>query len=521
MNPIDVLPDRINRVLVLGGGSAGFLAAITLKKRLPGLEVRVLRSKELGIIGVGEGTTSSVPFHLFRFLKLDLAEFYAVAQPLWKLGIRFEWGPRPYFHYVFGLELDVRYKGMTKGVGHYLDDGPFEHTGMASALMSGNKAFYRRGDGTPHLDAERMALHIENEQFVAWLEGVAARMDIQVQDDTVVEVLQDARGVSGLRLASGPTLTADLFIDCSGFHAVLLDKALKEPYRGFRKALFCDRAVVGGWNRTSEPIKPYTTAESMQHGWCWAIEHETRINRGYVYSSPFVSDSDAEMEFRTKNPRVERTRIVKFNSGCFGRNWVGNVVGIGNAAGFVEPLEATALATICIQAEALAETLLDTGCRPTPALIELFNRRGQLGWDSVRDFLAVHYKFNTRFDTPYWRHCQDKTDLGAAQEIVDYYRENGPSGLWRVPLYEGGNYLAWGMEGYFAMLVGMKVPYQRTYAPTAAELDLWQRIQQQYAREAQNAFSVREALDLIRSPQWKWPADLYANPQTVGLRRSA
>src|SRR3954463_14377474 len=105
----------IQKVLVLGGGSAGFLSAITLKVKIPQLEVTVLRSKELGIIGVGEGTTNTVPYHLHSYLKLDPKRFYAIAKPMWKLGIRFEWGTRPYFNYVFGLELDCRYKGLSKG----------------------------------------------------------------------------------------------------------------------------------------------------------------------------------------------------------------------------------------------------------------------------------------------------------------------------------------------------------------------------------------------------------------------
>src|SRR5215210_5519605 len=195
---------RVQKVLVLGGGSAGFMAAITLKIKIPHLEVVVLRSKELGIIGVGEGTTQTIPFHLHDYLKLPIKSFYDIAQPMWKLGIRFEWGTRPYFNYVFGLELDTRYKGLNKGTGHYCGDTPYDFVGGPSSLMTSNKVFYRNANG-PRVNGDELALHIENETFVTWLEGQAAACGVKIMDDTVVEVLQDDHGVSGLKLQSGST----------------------------------------------------------------------------------------------------------------------------------------------------------------------------------------------------------------------------------------------------------------------------------------------------------------------------
>ncbi|HEV8608045.1 MAG TPA: FAD-dependent oxidoreductase [Tepidisphaeraceae bacterium] len=517
MNVTPAIPP-VKNVLVLGGGSAGFLAAITLKIKLPELNVTVLRSKELGIIGVGEGTTTTVSYHLHDFLKLPIKSFYEIAQPLWKLGIRFIWGTRPYFNFIFGLEMDARHQGMRKGAGHYCGDGPFDYVGYPSSLMAENKVFYRLPGG-PRIAAEELAMHIENEKFVAWLEGEALSRGVRIMDDTVVEVQQDDRGISGLKLASGGNATADLFVDSSGFYSLLLGKTLAEPFISFKNALFCDRAVVGGWDRSDEPIKPYTTAEAMECGWCWQIEHEHRIIRGYVYSSFFISDEEAERELRTKNPRITKTRIVKFVTGCYQRGWVKNVVGIGNAFGFVEPLEATSLGTICLQSATLAETLRTCGCAAPQSMIDYYNGRGRRMWDSTRDFLAVHYKFNKRFDNPFWRECREKTDLGAAQEIVDYFQDNGPSGLWRVPLFEGTEYRNFGMEGYFAMLVGMQVPYRKTFEPDSRERELWRQLKTNLKAEAQRAYSIREALDLVRSPQWQWPADMYARPQGIGMRR--
>ena len=220
-------------------------------------------------------------------------------------------------------------------------------------------------------------------------------------DDTVEQVIRDGRGgVGGLRLASGRTETADLYVDASGFRSELLGKALAEPFVPYDRSLFCDRAVVGGWEREAgDPVRPYTTCETMDAGWCWQIELEGRVNRGYVYASACVSDEDAEKEFRRKNPMVGPTRVVKFVSGRYRRGWVENVVAVGNAAGFVEPLEATALGTISTQCRLLASSLIDADGEVLPAGVAQYNEHHARSWDGIRNFIAVHYRFNTRLGT--------------------------------------------------------------------------------------------------------------------------
>ena len=416
---------HVQRVLVLGGGSAGLLAAITLKKRLPELDVTVLRSKEIAIIGVGEGTTIPVAAHLHQYLGIPFDEFHRGAKPTWKLGIRFiNWGPRPHFDYALGQQFDVHYPGMTRGFGYYVGDEL--DCGMLSALMTEGRIFPRQPLGAPWITRDA-AYHIENEFLVSFLEGYAVKLGVAIDDGTVVNVEQDDEGVSGLRLASGQIATADLYIDCSGFRSVLLGQALGAPFQSFKASLFADRACVGGWEREGEPIRPYTTGEGMHSGWCWRIDHEHHINRGYVYSSAFISDADAEGEFRDKNPKVKTTRVVQFTSGRYAHAWVKNVVAIGNSNGFVEPMEATALTKICLDAQGLADALFDTCREIVPTTVRQYNLRSAVLWDETRDFLAIHYKFNTRFDTPYWKACVADTDLAGAQHFVDFYRENGPS----------------------------------------------------------------------------------------------
>ncbi len=497
---------RVRKILVLGGGSAGFLAAITCRTIVPDIEVELLRSPDIGIIGVGEGTTPTIPTLLHGILNLDLAEFYRVANPSFKLGIRFLWGPRHHFNYTFRSQCDTQYLKLTQPTGFYCRDN-FEHADQSSSLMDAGKAFMRRPDGYPVLDRDA-SYHLENETFVKFLEGQARKLQVQIRDDKVIEVKQDDTGIAGLVLEKGGEIAGDLYIDSSGFRSVLLGQTLKEPFIPFDKSLFCDRAVVGGWTRSKEPILPYTIAETMNAGWCWQIEHEHRINRGYVYSSAFLTDEQAMEEFRAKNPKLGPTRVVKFVTGRYQNSWVKNVAAVGNSSGFVEPLESTSLAAISIECQAIAENIKDSVDRSvSDSRIRTFNKRAGRNWDTIRDFLAIHYRFNRRLDTPFWRACLADVELGGAREVVEYYQENGPSVMWRDTLLD--RFDQFHMDGHWTMLVGQQVPHKSTFVPSDAELQAWRAIQEANRRAAANGMTVAEALPMIRRPEWTWSNAFY------------
>ncbi|MEX2214491.1 MAG: FAD-dependent oxidoreductase [Phycisphaeraceae bacterium] len=496
----------IQKVIVLGGGSAGFMAAIALKAKIPALEVLVIRSKEIGIIGVGEGSTTGLTRFLHNFLAVHPKKFFDQAQPIWKLGLKFLWGPRRSFNYTFGPGLDSLVTPMSKRLAYYCDaDEAMDNAEVFAAMMARDRVFLRDRRGAMHMHSS-FAYHFENEKFVAYLEQYAGVVGVKMLDDTVRQVTQDDSGITGLNLASGSTQAADLYVDCSGFASVLLSKTLGEPYDSFRSTLFCDRAVIGGWDRGDEPIKPYTTCETMNSGWAWQIEHEHRINRGYVYCSSFISDEEAEREFRAANPKVGPTRVVPFLTGCYRRNWVNNVVAIGNASGFVEPLEATALSVIATQARMLVGTLIDADREIRPLHTAYFSDMNRRLWESIRSFIAIHYKFNTRLDTPFWRECREKTDMASAQAYVDFYLENGPSGYWQQLQLE--TFDQFGAAGYIALLVGMKVPHRASFRASEGEKKMWGQYAGDNQQVASDAFDVRQALAAVRSSKWEWPGHM-------------
>jgi tryptophan halogenase len=491
----------IKKVIVLGGGSAGNMVAAALKTKAPWLDVQIIRSKDIGIIGVGEGSTVVLTKFLHEYLKIGFKKFIELARPTWKPGLKFFWGPRNYFHYSFGGMLSQKVCGLPHNIAYYAYED-MEYEDPYSAIMTHDMGFPPMDDGNPFLH-NAIAYHFQNEHYVEYLEGYNTALGVVIKEDLVQEVLQNEHGIAGLVLKSGTTETADLYIDASGFASVLLGKTLQEPFQNFKSSLYNNRAIIGGWQRApGEIIKPYTTCESMNGGWCWQIDHQTCINRGYVHSTDFTSEEEAEREFRAVAPKVTETKFIKFVSGRYDRAWVKNVVGIGNASGFVEPLEATALGVIAIQSRFLADVIVECKGDVPPSQKYYYNNFNGRNWDGIRKFLSIHYKFNKRFDTPYWRACWADADLAGAEPIVQFYRENGPSSLWAKTMIDYVD--TFGIEGYTALLVGQKIPFERKFEPTAAERETWQKWRQRNKQLALGALNVRQSLDKIEAPGWRW-----------------
>ena len=504
----------ISSVLVLGGGTAGMLAAITLRTRLPGITVRVLRSPEIGVIGVGEGSTPDLPRHLHSYLGIDTGEFLRKVRPSWKLGIRFEWGKRldhfNYgFHSAFGDRLKDAETPAGAGLGFIIGDDHFNYHDRISSLMEAGKVFGRDERGVQMHPST--GYHIENRDLVEWLEAHALSTGVEILDGQMAESVPGPEGLAAVITTDGRRLEADLFLDASGFRAELIGKAMGEPLVSYRDSLACDRALVGGWDRAAgDPILPYTTATTMDHGWCWSIDHHDRIHSGYVYSSAFVSDDEAERELRALEPRLGPLRVVPFVSGRRRRQWVGNVFAVGNAAGFVEPLEATSLLVICNELRNLTGVLADCGAAPTPGLIETCNRFCADAWDEIRDFLAVHYRFNDRKETAFWRACRADTALHASEGVVAFYRENGPSMLAASELLRPRQAI-FGLSGYWTLLLGQGVPHGRGDLRTPALARLWERYSTANAAAAAQGAAIEEAFPLACDPNFRWPRNFYGN----------
>jgi tryptophan halogenase len=498
------MSNRIQKVVVVGGGSAGFLSAVALRRLVPEVSVTLVHSPNVPVIGVGESTTSYLPSFLHDTLGLDRREFYAEVRPSWKMGVHFNWGAKQdsHFNYSFDLLMDQEGPPLQKKCAFYCledwrDAGPFSAAmdrGVSPCVLDHRGSYFVQPNA---------GYHIENERFLAYLQRKAQQLGTEIVAADVVDVVrQESGNVKSLRLADGQELCADLFVDASGFRSLLLEKTMGERYVSYRKSLYCDSAVVGSWPRQGD-ILPYTTTDTMNHGWCWQIEFLDHVTRGYVFSSQFCEPVEAMAEMKEKNPELgDDLRLVRFKSGRYENFWNGNVAAIGNASGFVEPLEATALHLIAEQLLMLCGTLNDTDLRINPEMIRVNNHYFRERWDDVRNFLALHYKFNQKLDTPFWQHCRETTDLCEAQALVDFYQVAGPT-LACSHFIPRSSIFAY--NGYMIILIEQRVPtsFQNEFSPD--DHRRWDHYRNAMRSQVTTALPMRQAMQMVLSPQWQWP----------------
>jgi tryptophan halogenase len=482
----------LRRIVVVGGGTSGYFAALALQRGLPGVAVEVIESDRIPVIGVGEATTTAMLPFLHLQLGIDPVELYREVQPTWKLGIRFDWG-------LAGLSSFMYPFGSSSALGAMAHDHSLSNASFTSRLMEANRTPLVVGDdGQVHnlLPDVKFAYHLQNKRFIGYLTTLAAKRGIghRFADVTDAVVSADGETVERLQLSDGTEVSADLFVDATGFRSRLIEGALGSPFQSFADTLLCDSAVVGEVPQVG-PIQPYTTAETMDAGWCWRIPIEGEDHRGYVYASSFLGKEEAEAEMRRKNPGLANVWHLKFRSGRHEHFWKGNVVAVGNAYGFVEPLESTALHMVITELNLLLGAL---GNKEdwTTASARLNSQIGQQ-WDYLRWFLGIHYKFNRRLHTPFWRHARESVDVSGVQAFLDLYHKEGPwqnSDAWqqltRDPVFNH--------SGFFVLLLGQHAPCPAPTqtATTAAE---WQDRAQALSWLVERSLSQADALAWLRN----------------------
>ena len=483
---------RPRSIGVLGGGTAGYFAALAIKRFDPGLAVTVVESSRIPVIGVGEATTPFLPPFLHHGLGLDVHTLWAEVRPTFKLGIRFFWG-RPgdyFFNYAFG-----------DGHPHeaHVHEADVRRYSPTSLMMTADTVpVLRQPDGAVGslLGRLKVAYHLDNKPFVAYLARQAERAGIARLDATIAEATrtEDGERVAGLIASDGRRLTFDLYVDCTGFRSTLLEQTLGSPFTSYASTLFCDTAVVASVPHGGH-LKPYTLAETMSAGWCWNIPQVDEDHRGYVFASAFQSLDEAAAEMRRKNPGMGEPWTVRFRSGRHAHFAKGNVVALGNAYGFVEPLESTALHMVIVEVAYLLRALADP-MGPDHAL-RLANDRVPAHWDYLRWFLGLHYRYNAKLDTPFWQACRATADVSGLEPMVERFRAEGPfSG--RADLARDEADAVFGHRGLDIMLLGQGIePAVRPAMPR----ERWDPLHADWSRLAGLAMPQAQALrELGRRP---------------------
>ncbi|MGH8213489.1 MAG: tryptophan halogenase family protein [Rhodanobacteraceae bacterium] len=423
----------VRNIVIVGGGTAGWMAAATFSKLLnPACSVRLVESEEIGTVGVGEAT---VP-HLKLFnqvLEIDEAEFVRETRGTFKLGIQFldwarigdcyvhgfgqighEYGLLPFHQYW----LKANAQGWAEEIGEYsLNTTAAERGKFMVSAQDVPK-------NSPLADIA-YAYHFDAGLYAKYLRRYAEARGVRRTEGKVVHVAQREDGfVEEIVLADGERIAGDLFIDCSGFRGLLIEQALHAGYEDWSHWLPCDRAVAVPCENVGPPT-PYVRCIAREAGWTWRIPLQHRTGNGYVYSSRYLSDDEAAAGLLgwIDGAAGAEPRVLRFTGGRRRKAWINNVVALGLASGFLEPLESTSIYLIQSGIARLVNLFPDSGFSRT--LIDRYNAQTDFEIERIRDFLILHYCATERDDTPFWNYCRTMEIPQPLRDVIDLFRDSG------------------------------------------------------------------------------------------------
>lgn len=494
------MDQRIQSIVILGGGTAGWMTAAYLSKALEQtVKITVLEAPAIPKIGVGEATVPNLQRVFFDAIGLPEDTWMRECNASYKMGIKFinwrtggqgEPGPRPlgsstdHFYHLFGLLPDHERLPLSQ---YWVDrklhgetDEPFAYACYREPPIMDEKLAPKFANGGRWTN---YAWHFDANLVAGMLRRFCVtQQNVRHVEDEMTEVRFDERGfITALRTKAGQTLEGDLFVDCSGFRGLLINQAMREPFLDMSDYLLNDRAVATAvpHDDAAGGVEPYTSAIAMTSGWTWKIPMLGRFGSGYVYSSRFASQDEATEEFCglwNLDPEHTPLNHIRFRVGRNRRTWVKNCVSIGLSSCFLEPLESTGIYFITATIYQLAKYFPDK--RFDPILIDRFNREIEVMFDDSRDFIQAHFSFAPRSDTGFWRACKELQLAPDIQEKIAMYRAGLPVNL---PITDESNYYGnfeaefrnfWNNSNYYCIFAGLGfVPDhplpELTYRPAA------------------------------------------------------
>lgn len=432
---MEMIPAPISNIVIVGGGTAGWMAAAALARVLgSSCRLTLIESDLIGIVGVGEAT---VP-HIKAFnnlLRIDEADFVRKTQGSFKLGIQFVDWARIGDRYVHGFGTSIgpdlgllpfhQYWIKAWLAGRAKEIGAYTLNTMAAPR---GKFMVSASDAPPNSPLSNIAYayHFDAALYAKYLRAYAEQRGVRRIEGIVEQVLlhPESGFVESLRLQSGEAIAGDLFIDCTGFRGLLIEETLHTGYLDFTQWLPCDRALAVPCEKISPPT-PYTRSTAREAGWQWRIPLQHRTGNGYVYSSQYLSDDEAAATLLANldGRALAEPKLLRFTTGRRKKAWNKNVVALGLASGFLEPLESTSIHLIQSGISKLLELFPRAGY--DDVLVERYNNRIAFEFDRIRDFLVLHYHATERDDTPFWNYCRTMSIPPELRANVDLFRDSG------------------------------------------------------------------------------------------------
>jgi tryptophan 7-halogenase len=441
--------NRIRKIAILGGGTAGWMTAAALSKVI-GEQVRIclIESDEIGTIGVGEATIPTI--HWFnQLVGLNHNEFMRETRATYKLGIEFENWARPGHVYLhpFGRYGDTNdslpfHHRWIRARQEGLNDGIEEYS-LATLAARGGKFTFPTSDPSSPLSTLGYAFHFDASLYARYLRKQSEARGVRRCEGKVVKIDQhpETGFITCLHSDKGDQLDADLFIDCSGLRGVLIEGVLSSGFEDWSHWLPCDRALAVPSERSGPPV-PYTRSEALAAGWQWRIPLQHRTGNGYVYSSQFISDDEAASVLLSNlnGKPLADPRPIRFIAGRRKKCWIKNVVAIGLSGGFLEPLESTSIHLIQSAIAKLLSLFPTRQC--DPYIVEQFNRVYSQEFETVRDFLVLHYHSTEGKHEPLWEHCRNMALPEGLVYKEEHFKRTGRIVIAPEELFRDASWLA-------------------------------------------------------------------------------
>lgn len=456
--------DRLSNLVILGGGTAGWMTAIGIAQVLQGqVAITLVESEAIGTVGVGEATIP--PIKLFnQMAKLDEDEFLRETKASLKLGIEFSgWGKANdrYIHLFgnvgqglglaefFQYWLRAREEGLAKD---------FDLYSLTGAAARGGKASRATGIRGSKLEGITYAYHFDAGLYARHLRREAEKLGVTRVEGKVARVARNAESgqVSSLELEDGRIIDGQFFVDCSGFRALLIGDEMESAYTDWTHWLPCDRAVAVPCENGAR-LRPFTQSIAHRAGWQWRIPLQHRTGNGHVFSSAHMSEDEAIQTLldNLEGEPLGDPRVLRFITGMRAEPWRGNVVAIGLSSGFLEPLESTSIHLIQVGITKLLSLWPDTGF--DPAIAAEYNRKMRFEYESVRDFIIAHYHLNQR-DEPFWKGLREMEIPDSLRRKLEVFAATGK-------VYRDHDELFTEI-GWFQIMMGQNFT-PRTYHPLA------------------------------------------------------
>ena len=419
------------KVIIVGGGSAGWMAAAMLAKSLGELvSIKLVESSQIGTVGVGEATIPPI-VSFNQALGLNEREFLQRTKGTIKLAIQFEGWKRPKDSYMHAFGEIGRGYGPSQFLPLWLraqQQGTAEDLWQYSVnyQLAKNARFAHRVENNPLVSQVAYAYHFDAGLYAQLLQEMSEEMGVTRIEGKIseVQINPDCGDIDRVVLENGHSISGDLFIDSSGFRSLLLGQSLNVPFENWQHWLPCDRAWAVQSESSREPV-PYTRSIARKGGWQWQIPLQHRVGNGLVFSSAHL-DEEVARQCLLENipgPAIAEPRLLKFVTGRYQKQWHKNCVALGLSSGFLEPLESTSLHLVQRGIARLIKLFPNSGCRL--ALANEFNRQSQFEFEHIRDFLILHYHVNERMGEPFWDEVRNMSIPDSLAHRIALFRSSG------------------------------------------------------------------------------------------------